>query len=423
MRTQKLGVGFQFSKKACFVCGSFCHLIKDYDFHDKKMIQKPVLKTMEKGSGQREVRPVYNHAMRVNHQNFSNSRRNFGPTSVLIKSEIVPISTARQSSSRVAGPVSTARPINTTSPKPIVNETSPFSQTIKNMMEDLLLLQSFLKEMCDKKNSVLFTETEYLILSPDLKLPDGNQVFLKNRVLVIKPHNKTPYELLVGRSPIISFMRPFGCPVTILNTLDHLGKFDGKANEGFLVGYTINSKAFRVYNSITKKVEENLHVNFLENKPNVAGSGLKIHSDVGQVRKKKVSDQEYILLPLLNTCLDVPSCNEGVKSSPKDNAGKNPTVNTGSDKDGTFQRTYGEWNFSTPIPVNAASSSFSHPAALDDFSKMPDLEDTGIFDDAYDDRDEGKETDYKKLETMEPKKVSQALDDESWVEAMQEELL
>ncbi|GJU76848.1 putative ribonuclease H-like domain-containing protein [Tanacetum coccineum] len=97
--------------------------------------------------------------------------------------------------------------------------------------------------------------------------------YVHNRVLVTKPHNKTPYELLHGRPPSISFMRPFGYPVTILNTLDPLGKFDGKADEGFLVGYSINSKAFRVFNTRTRKVEENLHITFLENKPNVAGSG------------------------------------------------------------------------------------------------------------------------------------------------------
>ncbi|GJR70348.1 putative ribonuclease H-like domain-containing protein [Tanacetum coccineum] len=97
--------------------------------------------------------------------------------------------------------------------------------------------------------------------------------YVLNRVLVTKPHNKTPYELIIGRPPSISFMRPFGCHVTILNTLDPLGKFDGKAEEGFLVGYSVNSKAFRVFNSQTRKVKENLHVNFLENKPNVAGQG------------------------------------------------------------------------------------------------------------------------------------------------------
>ncbi|GKA84548.1 putative ribonuclease H-like domain-containing protein [Tanacetum coccineum] len=68
-------------------------------------------------------------------------------------------------------------------------------------------------------------------------------------------------------------MRPFGCPVTILNTLDPLGKFEGKADEGFLVGYSIHSKAFRVYNTRTRHVEENLHVTFLENKPNMQGEG------------------------------------------------------------------------------------------------------------------------------------------------------
>ncbi|GJZ32833.1 putative ribonuclease H-like domain-containing protein [Tanacetum coccineum] len=68
-------------------------------------------------------------------------------------------------------------------------------------------------------------------------------------------------------------MRPFECPVTILNTLNPLGKFDGKAEEGFLVGYSVHSKAFRVFNSKTRKVKENLHVNFLENKPNIAGQG------------------------------------------------------------------------------------------------------------------------------------------------------
>ncbi|GJZ36011.1 retrovirus-related pol polyprotein from transposon TNT 1-94 [Tanacetum coccineum] len=95
--------------------------------------------------------------------------------------------------------------------------------------------------------------------------------YVLNRVLVTKPHNKTPYELIISRAPSISFMRPFGCPVTILNILDPLGKFDGKAEKGFLVGYSVNNKAFRVFNTETRKVEDNLHVNFLENKPNVAG--------------------------------------------------------------------------------------------------------------------------------------------------------
>ncbi|GJY90781.1 putative ribonuclease H-like domain-containing protein [Tanacetum coccineum] len=170
--------------------------------------------------------------------------------------------------------------------------------------------------------------------------------------LLTKPHNKTPYELLIGRTPIISFIRPFGYLVTILNTLDYLGKFDRKADEGVLVGYSINSKDFRVYNHRTRKVEENLHVNFLENKPNVAGNGLEWlfdinsltntmnyqlatagnrtngnacienNSDTGQAGKERVPDQEYILLPLLHTSSYVPSSYEEAVSSPNDDAGK-----------------------------------------------------------------------------------------------------
>ncbi|GJZ52722.1 ribonuclease H-like domain-containing protein [Tanacetum coccineum] len=97
--------------------------------------------------------------------------------------------------------------------------------------------------------------------------------YVLNRVLVTKPQNKTPYELLIGNSPSISFMRPFGCPLTILNTIDSLGKFNRKSDEGYLLGYSTTSKAFRVYNKRTKRVEENLHINFLEDQPNVTGTG------------------------------------------------------------------------------------------------------------------------------------------------------
>nr|GEV56565.1 hypothetical protein [Tanacetum cinerariifolium] len=80
--------------------------------------------------------------------------------------------------------------------------------------------------------------------------------YVQNRVLVTKPQNKTPYELLHGRTPSIGFMRPFGCLVTILNTLDLLGKFDGKVDEGFLVGYSVSSKAFRNTDDATYEVKE-----------------------------------------------------------------------------------------------------------------------------------------------------------------------
>nr|GEV56617.1 ribonuclease H-like domain-containing protein [Tanacetum cinerariifolium] len=92
--------------------------------------------------------------------------------------------------------------------------------------------------------------------------------YVQNRVLVTKPHNKTPYELLHGRLPSIGFMRPFGSLVTILNTLDPLGKFQGK---------------------------ETLHVNFMENKPNVAGSGPAWLFDID----REEGTQTYVLFPVL----------------------------------------------------------------------------------------------------------------------------
>ncbi|GKF16408.1 putative ribonuclease H-like domain-containing protein [Tanacetum coccineum] len=69
--------------------------------------------------------------------------------------------------------------------------------------------------------------------------------YVQNRVLVVKPHNKTFYEHFRGFKPALSFMRPFGCHVTILNTFDSLSMFDGKSDEGFFVGYSLSSKGIQ----------------------------------------------------------------------------------------------------------------------------------------------------------------------------------
>nr|GFA16493.1 putative ribonuclease H-like domain-containing protein [Tanacetum cinerariifolium] len=53
---------------------------------------------------------------------------------------------------------------------------------------------------------------------------------------------------------------------TMLADAKSLGKFDAKGEEGYFVRYSMSSKAFRVFNKRTKKVEENMHVDFLENK-------------------------------------------------------------------------------------------------------------------------------------------------------------
>nr|GEW46874.1 ribonuclease H-like domain-containing protein [Tanacetum cinerariifolium] len=94
----------------------------------------------------------------------------------------------------------------------------------------------------EKKNKTLIEAVRTMLVDP--KLPTtfwaeavNTACYVLNRTLVIKPHNKTPYELIRGRPLLIDFIKPFGCPVTILNTRDSLGKFDGNVDEGFFVGF------------------------------------------------------------------------------------------------------------------------------------------------------------------------------------------
>ncbi|GJV86807.1 retrovirus-related pol polyprotein from transposon TNT 1-94 [Tanacetum coccineum] len=75
--------------------------------------------------------------------------------------------------------------------------------------------------------------------------------YVLNRVFVTKPQMKTPYEILMGSSYIVH--EDLLMSLTILNTLDQLGKFDGKSEEGYLLGYSTNSKGFRVYNKVEDK--------------------------------------------------------------------------------------------------------------------------------------------------------------------------
>ncbi|GJY86026.1 putative ribonuclease H-like domain-containing protein [Tanacetum coccineum] len=127
----------------------------------------------------------------------------------------------------------------------------------------------------------------------------------KTMVLVFKPHNKTPYELIRGRTPLIDFMKPFGCPVTILNTRDHLGKFDGKANEGFFIGYSVVSKAMRngpdwIFNVDSLIISMNYVSVVVGNQTNGI-TGTRDNIITGQAKNKTELEQEYILIPICTT--------------------------------------------------------------------------------------------------------------------------
>ncbi|GJX17887.1 putative ribonuclease H-like domain-containing protein [Tanacetum coccineum] len=199
--------------------------------------------------------------------------------------------------------------------------------------------------------------------------------YVQNRVLVTKPHNKTPYELLHGRPPSISFMRPFGCHVTILNTLDPLGKFDGKADKGFLVGYSINSTTFSGPDWL---FDIDLLTNFMNYEPVTAGNQTNRNA-VADDAGKKITEEP---------------ANEGERN--------------GQEKEGEASNKEGYANstnrVSTISPfVSAAGQSFVNNLPTDPF--MPDLEDTtdllntGIFSGAYDDEDVGAEADLNNLKT------------------------
>ncbi|GJW12896.1 ribonuclease H-like domain-containing protein, partial [Tanacetum coccineum] len=280
LMSKKLGSGYGFTKKACFICDSFSHLIRDCDFHEKIIAKQVELnKQKGKGTGQGENKPVWNNVQRLNHQN------KFVPKAVLTKTGIFPVNAARQNLSSQAATTSTARKVNTA--RPIVNEIRPRNnfykshspirrpsnrtiapkanftnhkvntagdktddrqKTLKNKgivdsgcsrhmtrnkaylvkyqdyngglvafggskgqiigkgkiitrkldFKDVYFVKELKKfnlfsvpQMCDKKNKVLFTNSECIVLSPDFKLSDKNQVLLR----VPKQNNMYSFNL------------------------------------------------------------------------------------------------------------------------------------------------------------------------------------------------------------------------------------
>src|SRR5437667_3241821 len=85
-----------------------------------------------------------------------------------------------------------------------------------------------------------------------------------NRVLLRPIISKTPYGLYFGYTPKINYFRVFGSKCYILNSKDYLTKFDPKSDEGVFLGYSTNSKAYRIFNLRSLLVEESLNVSFDE---------------------------------------------------------------------------------------------------------------------------------------------------------------
>ncbi|GKE61751.1 putative ribonuclease H-like domain-containing protein [Tanacetum coccineum] len=260
----------------------------------------------------------------------------------------------------------------------------------------------------------------------------------------------------MGRKPALGFIRPFGCPVIILNTIDHLGKFDGKADEGFFVGYSINSKAFRVFNNRTRIVEENLHVQFSENTPNIAGSGPNWLFDI-DAPTKSMNYKPVVAGNQSNGNAGTKACDDAGKAR-METSSPNTGFKPSGDDEKKVTKEPGKEGGDSSKDINDVGSKTS--IELLDDPNMPELEDI-IYSD--DDEDVGVEADMnnldafmhvnpipttrihkdhpveqiigdlnsapqtrrmiKNLEEHEPKKVIHALKDLSWIEAMQDEIL
>nr|GFA03052.1 hypothetical protein [Tanacetum cinerariifolium] len=225
-------------------------------------------------------------------------------------------------------------------------------------------------------------------------------------------------------------MRPFRCPIVILNIVDHLGKFDGKADEGFFVGYSLNSKAFRVFNSRTRIVKENLHIKFSESTPNVVGSGpdwlfdidaltriinyepivtvtksngfagIKTSDNAGQARKETKPVKHYILLPLWTVNLpffqDLKSSNDD-RSKPSSDDGKKVDEDPRKENECNDQEKKDNVNntnnVNTADNINTLSSTDNAVATNKDNElpfdpNMSTLEDVSIFNFLSDDEDD-----------------------------------
>ncbi|GJU78634.1 hypothetical protein Tco_1275704 [Tanacetum coccineum] len=525
------------------------HKQVEYFKKSQSLREKPVLNNKGRVTGQREIRPVWNNVQWVNHQNkltHPHPKRNFVPTVVATKLRQVPVNAAKQNSARAAALISTARPINTVSPKSKVNDALPktysyfkahspvrraFNQKSAaktyNLNEKVKTARvnnvtttgpkavvstavgygenavkssacwiwrptgNVIDHTSKDSGSYMFKRFNYVDLQGRLKSDQGIFNSRCSRHMTGNKSFLTDYQEVDG-----GFIAFAGSPKG-----DPLGKFDGKADEGFFVGYSINRKAFRVFNTRTRKVEENLHITFLENKPNVVGSGPDWLFDIdlltnsmnyepvtvgNQTNKNaciKDNTQQYILLLLL---YDNPKSSEDAvadDASKKTNEEQaNKGERNGKEKEGGASNKEDDQNVqdfraaldnllvqqkegyansnnrdSTVSPsVSAARKSFTNVDNLPTDPLMLDLEDTanllntGIFSGAYDDEDMGAEADLNNLETTknaspipitrihksdkalltgrrnlnsEPKKVTQALTDPSWIEAMQDELL
>ncbi|KAI3665076.1 hypothetical protein L6452_43694 [Arctium lappa] len=249
--------------------------------------------------------------------------------------------------------------------------------------------------VAERRNRTLIEAARSLLA--DSKLPItfwaavNTACYVQNRVLVVKPKNKTPYELLNKRKPFIGFFKPFGCPCTILNTKTHLGKFDSKADDGFLVGYSSQSSGGE--GSGTTQVQESVSKSVIFPTPTVNSfEDCEMEQSTGPSQSRDEENQ-------VDKESEVAAENTSVElndSNLEADVNEEPSHNTRVQKNHPPQLVIGD--ISSPMMTK-------HQSRL---QEMQDQQHTVLS--CF-------------LSQLEPKKAHDAMKESSWIEAMQEELL
>ncbi|GJU87669.1 retrovirus-related pol polyprotein from transposon TNT 1-94 [Tanacetum coccineum] len=253
--------------------------------------------------------------------------------------------------------------------------------------------------------------------------------YTQNRSIIVKRYGKIAYDVFRGRSPDISYFHVFGCPIHIHNHKDHLGKFDEKADDGFFLGYTLVAKAFWVCNIRRREMEETVHVTISED--NEAISQSSTEGDAINFNEYRSFPNDEFLKPRSKAT----QCSGNIEYFPYIPAYENITSTYSPIPwDSISPEDPPDDAQPTPTFLPLAEGILQPPVPQDRWSREKHIELVNIIGEPFAGittrsrvRDSAtasaQECLYVKfLSKMEPKKLIEALEEERWIIAMQEEL-
>ncbi|KAI3771062.1 hypothetical protein L6452_02215 [Arctium lappa] len=183
------------------------------------------------------------------------------------------------------------------------NGTEFKNATLQTFLESVGISHNFSAVMTPQQNGVVERKNRTLVEAARTMLAYSElpmflwaeavatACFTQNRTFINKRFNKTSYELINGRKPNVKFLRVFGCRCYVLNDRENLSKFQPKADEGIFIGYSLQSNAYRVYNTRTKTVIESANVTFDERQTRTSEQNS---SELGSKEKDKASTSSSV---------------------------------------------------------------------------------------------------------------------------------